>query len=423
MKRKNLTQAYSIIQNCVEKGIAHVVTNNDGFYPNNLYVNGKVLTNFALLDYLGLATDERVKKGAIDAINKYGVTSPSSKTYIGLDIHDEAENLLSKIFGNPVVLFSRSTLAHIGVLPAITNSDEAIIIDHQAHTSMQITTDMLRTYGNYVEIIRHNRIDLLEERIKVLKDKYSKVWYLTDSVFSMYGDVLDCIGINRLLNEYEQFHLYVDDAHGMSWEGENGKGFLLNRLPSHPRMVLITSLGKGFGSGGGAVICNNLEMKKWITTCASPLIFSLPVYPATLGAIVESAKIHLSTEIYLRQKKLSEIVSFAEELAKKMEIPVISHSGTPLLFIAAGKIDFANELCVEMLNEGYFISVSHYPAVPINNSGLRIAFTTYNSREDIIGLLNTLKEKYQIALDKRGITVNDILKHYKLEKTEKVIVA
>lgn len=416
MRNNYFDQVITEVGQTANLGIVHLTTDNKGFVSNLLHMNNKEYLNFSLCDYLGLSQDERLKQKAIEAIHNHGVYTTVSKSYIKLKIYEEAEEGLAKIFNRPVLVFSRTTMAHIGVLPVITTIDDAIIIDHQAHASIGVAADILKSHGYYVEVMRHSRMDILEDTILKLKSKYKKIWYLTDSVYSMYGDILPFDDIKRLLNKYEQFHLYVDDAHGMSWVGENGNGFLLNNLEYHPQMVLITSLGKGYGAGGGAVICYDKAMYERIKTCASSLIFTLPLAPANLAAIAESAKIHLSTEIYTRQAKLNALIDYFKELTDEYQLPNISDPNTPISFIATGKTDMCREICSNIINKGYFINAAHLPAVPLNNSGIRIAITLYHSREDIKNLLSTIRDEYQMALSKRNITTPDIVKHYKTVK-------
>jgi 7-keto-8-aminopelargonate synthetase-like enzyme len=311
-------------------------------------------------------------------------------------------------------------LVHIGVLPVITDSDEAIILDHQVHTSVRLAADLLKSYGNYVETVRHNRMDILEERIKSLSKKYTKVWYLADGVYSIFGDTIPANEIYELLNKYEKFHLYVDDAHGMSWIGENGKGFLLNSIPHHPRMVVTTSLGKGFGAGGGIVVCNDQKMKDWVSACSAPLMFTSPVSPATLGAIIESAKIHLRAEIYTKQINLMEKIDFFNNTALGFDLPVLNNHHVPLFCMATGQAEISREICYNLIKKGFFITVTQFPAVPLNNAGIRATITTLHSKEQIFSLLKSIKEEFNKALKRRNMGLDDVLRHFKTPIEEKV---
>ena len=416
MSKNIYDQLYNVMHSSIDLGILHLTTDNKGFTENTVSFNNKEYFNFALCDYLNLSQDERLKQGAIRAIEQYGVCTTVSKSYIKLELYQEAEAILSDVFQYPTVLFARSTLAHIGVLPVVVNSNDAVLIDHQAHESIHTAYKLLVAQGIHCESIKHNRTDILEDKIRELQTKYDNIWYLADSVYSMYGDTLPFDEIKVLLEKYDSFHLYVDDAHGISWDGVNGSGFLLAHLAYHPRMVVIASLVKGFGAGGGVAICYDEKMRDRIVTCAAPLIFSSPVCPPTLGAIIESSKIHLSAEINERQEQLAERMNLFTSTANQLNLPVISDSMVPITFIATGKPDMCQEICVKVYEKGFYINAAHYPAVPINNSGIRALISLHQKPEDIVNMLQAVKEVYDNALERRNLSMHDITKFYKLPK-------
>jgi 7-keto-8-aminopelargonate synthetase-like enzyme len=420
MRKKIYDLMSEAMQTAKDWGIAHLTTDAHGFTSDTFKTGGKKYVNFALCDYLALGHDERLKLGAIKALEDHGFYASVSKTYIKLDIYEKAEELLSQVFGRPAVLFPRTTLAHIGVLPVITDTDDAIILDQQVHTSVRIAADLLKSYGNHVENLRHNRMDLLEERIIELKKKFRRIWFLSDGVYSTYGDTIPVNEIRNLMNKYEQLHLYVDDSHGMSWFGKNGKGFLHETLGYLPNMVLSTSLCKGFGAEGGVIVCYNEELRNRLTKCAAPLIFTSPISPSTLGAIIESAKIHTSDEIYTRQSELMSKVSLLNLTAQGLGLPLISNANTPIAFFAVGKTDMCAEICVKLMERGFYVNPFNFPAVPINNAGLRALVSLYQTDEHIRLMLIALRKEYDIALAKRNMTMEDIYKLFKATKEEKV---
>ena len=81
-------------------------------------------------------------------------------------------------------------------------------------------------------------------RPQALKSKHQQIWFLVDGVCSMFGDLAPIAELRELLERHDNLHLYVDDAHGMSWTGVNGRGYALSSAPLHPKMVLTTSLNK-----------------------------------------------------------------------------------------------------------------------------------------------------------------------------------
>ena len=190
MRKKIYDKVFSYMQIAKNMGIAHMTADEKGFTNNSFSVKGKEYINFSLCDYLALGHDERLKNAAIESLKNQGFFASVSRAFVKLDIYEQAEENLIKVFGRPVLLFQRTSLAHIGVLPVITDVDELIIIDQDVHTSVRIASDLLKSYGNHVEIIHHNRIDQLENKIKTLKNKYSKIWYLADGIYSTYGDII-----------------------------------------------------------------------------------------------------------------------------------------------------------------------------------------------------------------------------------------
>src|ERR1051325_7665120 len=128
------------------------------------------------------------------------------------------------MYNQPVVIAPSTTLGHISNIPVLVGDNDAVILDSQVHESVQTVVQLLKTRNITVELVRHNRMDNLEDRIKVLSETHRKVWYMADGVYSMYGDFPPVKELVELMSRYEQFYLYVDDSHGMSWAGKNGTG-------------------------------------------------------------------------------------------------------------------------------------------------------------------------------------------------------
>ncbi len=397
-------------------GIIHRVT-DDAQIPSRrtLPVQGRDLINFTSCSYLGLETDDRLKQGAIEAIGKYGVQFDCSRAYVSINAYEQLENLLSQVFGKPVIVTTSVTSGHFSAMPTLVGSGDAIIMDHQVHTSVQMAVKMVKAGGAHVEMIRHNRLDYLESRIQKLSREYDKVWYMGDGVYSMHGDLAPMEGLTELLDRYDQFHLYLDDAHGMSWIGKNGSGAVLSQAPFHPKMVLLTSLGKAFGSSGGAIVLHDEETKSRVRNCGNTLIFTSPLTPPVLGAAIASAKIHLSDDIYRKQRALKERMDYFVQKAASLSLPIISKGESPVFFLGIGKPDITLELAQRMMAAGFFMSVAVYPSVPYNQSGLRLMASLYHSLEDIDYLLETLSEEMEALFAREGYGMESIMSAFKLE--------
>jgi 7-keto-8-aminopelargonate synthetase-like enzyme len=373
--------------------------------------------NLAICDYLAIAQDIILRQKLNKVSRKQDTYISDSHKISNLSIHEEAEQYLLKIFCKPLVVFKRITEAHVQTLTALIDRNDAVILDQFVNISIRLLADILKNYGNHVEILKHNRMDILEDKVKILKNKYHKIWYFTDGINSLFGDALSCKEAINLLNKYEQFHLYVDDSNGLSWNGENGKGFVLNNINFHPRIVVTASLCKGFGAEGGIAVFNDNETKSKVLS--SPELFhNTSTNPVVLNSIIESAKIHLSAEIYKKQVDLkSKILLFINQ-AKEHQLPLINNFESPIFYLSTGSIELGSEICNNLMKRGYYTNISLYPRVPINNAGLRICINLSISNAEIVKLVEAIHEELEKALKKRDISVTDILKYFKAEKAE-----
>jgi 7-keto-8-aminopelargonate synthetase-like enzyme len=405
--------ANRIMEQGRNSGILHHKLANSDFDGKTIIINQKPVTYFGNCSYLGLENDERLKETAIQAINKFGIQFSSSRTYAQMPLYEEAEDLLSQVFGKPTIATPSTTLAHIATLPSLVQRNDAIIIDQQAHTSMYNVTAMLKGAGIRVERIRHNDMNALESYLTEFSQTYDRVWFLTDGVYSMFGDGAPIPELWALLQRYDKLHLYLDDAHGMSCAGKNGSGWAMNQLPYfHDRMILIVSLSKGFGASGGAVVLPNEEMRRLIVNVGTSLVFTIQMPIATLAAIIASAKIHLSDEITERQNRLNHLITYFNMVAKSQNLPLIREAHTPINYIGVGTPDSGADITQRMLKSGYLVNPSSYPSVPYKHTGVRILMTTHLTEQDIYEMVTTLSGHLDDMEAAKTLTRVDIKKAF-----------
>jgi 7-keto-8-aminopelargonate synthetase-like enzyme len=358
--------------------------------------------------------------GAIDAVSRFGVQFSSSRSYLSSPLYGELEERLAKIFNAPAAVFNTTTLGHLSNLPILIGDDDAIILDVSVHSSVQMAVALLKERNITTEVIRHNRLDILEDRVKQLSMTHKKIWYLSDGVYSMFGDLAPVKEIVELMDQYDQLHLYIDDAHGMSWAGDNGSGYVMSQVKFHPRMYLSTSLGKAFGASGGVMVFPNDEEYRRVHDYGKTSIFSIQVPPPVLGAAVASAKIHLSADIYSLQKQLQEKIKFFNQTASLLELPMYSNNISPVKFICLGKPTMGYNMVSRLMNAGYYVNLSVFPSVSYNNTGMRIPLSLHMTKEDIEGLLNEIATQMPVAFKETGSSLKEVTRFFKLDKKEKV---
>lgn len=409
------------LTNGVNNGIFQVSVEDDFMNGRTVIIDGKSVVNFGSCSYLGIEVDERLKQGAIDATIRYGTQYSSSRAYSSCNLYKELEELFFKIFGYPATLAMTTTLTHVAAIPILVGDDDLVIVDHQVHGSVQLAVQLVKARGTEVAMIKHNRMDMLEDLIKENPNKYNKIWYMADGLYSMYGDYAPLKDIQYLLEKYGNFHFYVDDAHGMSWKGKHGNGYVLSEMPMHPKMVLTTSLAKGFGSGGGLVVLPDPEMRRKVLTCGSSYTVSGPVQPPMLGASIASAKIHLTDEIYTLQDKLKSKIAIVQQCIEEHDLPVVLASDSPIFYLGLGLPRAGYNMVKRLLKEGFFTNIGIFPGVPVRCSGLRLPITNGQTDEDIKNVLAAFKYHFPKVLEEEGLTVDDISANFDLpfEETKK----
>ena len=405
-----------IISTGRSRNLLHLNAENETFNGRDVQIDGKNLINFGSCSYLGLEMDDRLKQGAIDAIIRYGSQFACSRAYISCPLYNELEGLLGQMFDAPLLVSTTTSMGHQAVIPIVVEAGDAVILDQQAHFSMQSVVQNLTTKGVTVSYIRHNNIDELDNKLKELSPKHSKIWYFIDGVYSMYGDYAPIDAILELMEQNRQLYLYADDAHGISWGGVNGTGNVYSKLAHHQRVIFTTSMGKGFANAGGIFVFPTEEMKWKVKNWGGPLTHSGPHPPSVLGASIASAKIHLTDEINIRQNELITRIQYCNTLLKQYNLPLITEAETPVFFVGLGLTKVAYNMVNRLTHDGLYINLAVYPAVPMTCSGIRFTITTHHSFSDIEKLVESIAYHLPLALEEEGRNVQDIYRTFKTLK-------
>lgn len=408
----------SVISSAKNEGVLHLYAEGSFLNGRTLQIQGKQMYHFGTTGYLGLEQDERIKQAAINAIQKFGTQFPLSKTYISNPLYTELEAKIEKMYGIIPVITKNSTLGHLAVIPTVVRDEDTIILDHQVHWSVQNACQQLKLRGIPVEMVRHNNLNMLEDKIKELTNRNGKIWYMADGVYSMFGDFAPIPELIKLSQKYPQLHLYFDDVHGMSWKGKNGTGYVFDSFNELPNNVLIVStLSKTFGASGAMLICSDGKLREQIKNFGGPLTFSAQLEPASLAAASSSADIHLSPEITVMQNELTERITYFNSLLENSNVPLIVKNDSPVFFIGTGMPATAYNLTQKLFKEGFFVNPGLYPAVPVKNTGIRITISRHNQKEDIKALADALQLHLPKALEETDNSIDKIQRSFRLEKS------
>ncbi len=339
-------------------------------------MNGKRVIMLGSNNYLGLTSDPRLKKAAIDAVEKYGSGCSGSRFLNGtLDLHIELEKKLAAfVKKEDALVFSTGFQTNLGILSAIAGKNDYIIGDRQNHASI---VDACRLSFAKLLKFKHNDMQDLERVLKYIPEDSGKI-IVVDGVFSMEGDIANLPEIVKLAKQYGA-RVMVDDAHGLGVMGEHGRGTAEYFGLEDEVDIVMGTFSKSLASLGGYVAAKE-EVIHFIKHHSRPFIFSASIPPANAAAAMEALNI-LEKEPE-RVKKLWENAEFMKAGFKAMGLS-IGETQTPIIPIVVGDDYRAFALTMKLLEEGVYVNPAVSPAVEKGCALLRTSYTPTHTKEQL----------------------------------------
>ena len=417
IKQNNfLDTVNEVFMDAIREGVLHLYADGSDFTGRTIGIGSKKLFHFGTTGYLGLEQDNRLKQAAMEAISRYGTQFPLSKSYISNPLYGQLEEKLKAMYQNPVFITKNSTLGHLGIIPSAVKDQDAIILDHQVHWSVQNAAKMLKARSVPIDMIRHNDLDALETKIKALSGTRKRIWYMADGIYSMYGDTAPVEALKALGSKYPQLYLYFDDVHGMSWIGKHGTGYVLDALQELPdNVLLVGTLSKTFGASGAVLVCSDKTMHRELKTFGGPLTFSAQLEPASLAAASASADIHLSPEIYKLQEDLRDRIGYFNVLLEETDLPLVKKNNSPVFYIGTGMPRTGYDFVKRLMKEGFYVNLGLFPAVPVKNTGVRITISRHNQKQEMKALVEAMTFHFPKALEATHTNAVRVFQAFKLD--------
>ncbi|RME09989.1 MAG: 8-amino-7-oxononanoate synthase, partial [Aquificota bacterium] len=319
-----------------------------------------------------------VVEEAIKVLKEYGLGSGASALVSGYTKHHrELEEKLAEFKGTPCcVLFGSGYLANLGTIPSLAGEGDLILSDELNHASI---IDACRLSKAKVSVFRHRDYGHLGELLAELRKSHRRCIIVTDTVFSMDGDVADIRELKRLSESFDCM-LYLDEAHATGVLGATGRGGLEEYGEKWEEyMVIMGTLSKAIGSYG-AFVCGSVVLCEYLVNRARSLIFSTSLPPAVCAGAGKALEIiqrepwrverlkELSRRIYFRLSSLG------------FEVPFY---GTPILPIMVYEEGKALSLRDRLLEHGILIQAIRYPTVPRGKARLRLTTSLRYTEEDL----------------------------------------
>ncbi|HEY7893102.1 MAG TPA: 8-amino-7-oxononanoate synthase [Solirubrobacteraceae bacterium] len=363
-------------------------------------LDGKPVLLLCSNNYLGLADHPRVREAAADAAMRWGVGAGASRLVSGtMTIHRRLEERLATFERSEAcVLFGSGYLANLGVIGALAGPGDVIFSDELNHASI---IDGCRASRARVLVYRHADAEHLQWHL-TRAPRDGRRLIVTDSVFSMDGDVAPLADIAELAEAY-QACLVVDEAHATGALGPGGRGAVAQAGIEDQVDVLIGTLSKALGSYG-AYACASETMTRYLINCARSLIFSTaPPPPAVAGAL---AALGLLEERPHRVERLNWAArTLREALAR--EGFALGASELHIIPLVVGDERTAVRMCHEAVEHGVFAQAIRPPTVPQGTSRLRLTVMASHTERELRRAAQVLaraarNQKLDLSLTARG---------------------
>lgn len=352
---------------------------------SEVVMNGKKFLLFSSNNYLGLATDSRLKKKATEGISKYGTGAGGSRLTTGnLDIHEQLESEIADFKKTEAaIVFSSGYLANVGVISSVVKTGDTIFSDAWNHASI---IDGCRLSKAKTIVYEHADMADLERKLRQSYGDGKKL-IVTDGVFSMDGDIAPLPKIVELAKEYKAY-IMIDDAHATGVLGNDGCGTADYFGLKEEIDFTVGTLSKAIGAEGGFVSTSSIA-KNYLLNNARSFIFQTALSPSAIEAAREGISI-----IQNEPERRKQLLKNAQYLRLKLEESgfVIKEGETPIISLIIGGSHEAMQFSAKLMDEGVFIPAIRPPTVPKGSSRLRITVMATHTIEQLDMVISKIKK-------------------------------
>ena len=340
-------------------------------------VAGKDAVMLASNNYLGLASDPRIKQAAIRGVRDYGYGVSSVRFLCGtLTVHRQLEEKIAGFLGSEdAVLFSSCFAANEGFFASIINEKmdaesyrDVIYSDRLNHASIIDGTRLCRAEVVDRKIYEHADVNDLQKKLEADREASYRFGFIaTDGVFSMEGDLAPLPALIEISKKYGRI-LFADDSHAVGVIGATGRGSP-EQLGVHGKVdVLSGTLGKALGGASGGYIAGNKDLISYLRQKSRPYTFSNSLPPSIAVAAIEALTI-LEQDPSLIER-LRQNTAYFRKYIQELGYKILAGEH-PIVPVMLGEASVAMDMSDALLEEGVYIKGLWYPVVPKGEARLR----------------------------------------------------
>jgi glycine C-acetyltransferase/8-amino-7-oxononanoate synthase len=382
------------LEELAELGLERRTRLIEGPQGPQVLLDGRPVVLLCSNNYLGLAAHPQVRQAAAEAALQLGVGAGASRLVSGtMSVHRELEQALAEFKGTEAcVLFGSGYLANLGVIGALAGSGDLVFSDALNHASI---VDGCRLSRAQVLVYRHLDLEHLEHLLAQHRGRDGRRLIVTDSVFSMDGDLAPLAELVELARRHEA-RLVVDEAHATGALGPGGRGAVAAAGLEGEPDAIVGTLGKSLGSYG-AYVCASAETVRYLVNVARALIFSTAPPPPAIAAA--SAALDLMQS---RPELIRDLHVAAGALRRELRTQgfAASDGDMHIVPLVVREERAAMALCEAAIERGVFAQAIRPPTVPAGSSRLRLtAMATHTPQQMQSAALVLREAAMQVGLD------------------------
>ncbi len=341
--------------------------------------------DFASNDYLGFSKEERIKKILFNYKEEMVFSGSTGSRLISGNKKwmEEIEHTIASYHHvQTSVIFSSGYQANLGLLSSVADRNDLYLIDENVHAS--IYDGVRLSFAKYFKF-KHNDINHLKTLIEKNKKQFEDIYIVIEGLYSMDGDSPDMVSILEMVDNKKVF-LIVDETHSFGVMGKDHLGLLNSKEFGSQCAARVIGYGKAFGFSGAAVIGSEV-LKKYLINFSRAFIFStaLPLYHYQLILHLYDEMIHRSEN---ERKKLNQNIQCYLDYTKTN--PMFSENFSPIQYYSIQDVEFS-DLQQYIIDRGIFAKVILPPTVAKNKERVRISLHSFNTEQEIVHLVDTLK--------------------------------
>ena len=345
-------------------------------------LDGKPVLVMCSNNYLGLADHPRVREAAADAARRWGVGASGSRLISGnMTVHRRLESRLAEFKGTEAaLLFGSGYMANTGIIPVLAKEGEVVFSDELNHASI---VDGCRLSRAETFIYDHGDVEHLAWGLRQKRGRASLI--VTDSVFSMDGDIAPLEDIVRLAKDHD-VRVMVDEAHATGTVGPEGRGAVATAGLTGEVDLIVGTLSKALGAYGAFAACDT-QLARYLVNTSRSFIYSTAPSPPVVAAAAEALEILIEEPRRVRRLRQN-AEFFRSELARRGFD--VAPTGSHIVPLITGDPGSAVKMTERALERGVFAQAIRPPTVPDGESRLRLAVMASHKQDELAGAAKVL---------------------------------